>query len=655
MTSVEEIEPVEIEEVPVRQQIERQYTSSEAMFIYEGEALKGSAMVELTANMTPLEIKKNLMTLDLRFDTLSKYLCNFSAVVNQHATMLNTMKTDVMKRTYNDELSDVLIFLAKAHKLRNKEFVKAIKIAERVPQEEHVEDVVMQGRNKMANKIDKVCTALDLLYGQNMELFERMENVEQKARDLGRTKADLTLVNEKHDTLVSMIHEKTDEVQKLCFDKINQNYQKTRSEIDALFSRVTECERQTLQRIRDCEELLKKRATQEYVDQEHKNLRDQIMNMLNGFNSDNTQRIEDWRLSTEESVKLIRDEMNYKLKEFRSIIKQMEGHLLERVDYEKFESTKRHHYSKIEELFLKFKDHAKKFNSFDVRFGDMMTRLTKKFDGKYGDMNDLIKDFKIRIESIEKLIQSGELGGGGGGGNQELLMLLKDQIRNESKDPTSQFTVERIEKLELQIMKLDDDTKKNSAICLNLQTDIANKIDLSTFTSQMGKKIDREEMLDMLSKFNVDDQKNKRFEKELIKMKKKLNESLEILDKKIKKLRKDLDIAYIQKILSGKANSSDVKSEVLRIDDNLKESMGLFNALRNDFENLVVSFKKIAQYIATLQEESTTGTLASTKGALCLSCGRGGPRFIPERKQVKEGNFQIFKFFSFFLFLTFFR
>lgn len=38
-------------------------------------------------------------------------------------------------------------------------------------------------------------------------------------------------------------------------------------------------------------------------------------------------------------------------------------------------------------------------------------------------------------------------------------------------------------------------------------------------------------------------------EKEVLKMKKKLNESIETLDKKIKKLRADLDVTFIQKIL----------------------------------------------------------------------------------------------------------
>jgi hypothetical protein len=52
------------------------------MFIFDGEALKGSAMIDITANMSAIEIKKNLMTLDLRFDTLSEYLANFSSVVN---------------------------------------------------------------------------------------------------------------------------------------------------------------------------------------------------------------------------------------------------------------------------------------------------------------------------------------------------------------------------------------------------------------------------------------------------------------------------------------------------------------------------------------------------------------------------------------------
>lgn len=634
-TPPEEVQPET--QIELGSQLQRQYTASEAMFIFEGEALKGSAMVELTAKMTPTDIKKNLMSLDLKFDTLSEYLCNFANVVNQHATMLNTLKKDVEVKCYREEIGKSFTEFAKAQRIRDKQFSKTIKLQERVPKEERLDDVLEAGVNKFINKIDKISTGLDLLYGQNQELFARMNKVEQKTRDLEKNKADTIWVSEKNDMLITLIGDKTNEVQKMCFEKINDNYQKTRKEIDSLFDRIVDCEKKTLMRIRDCEELLKLRASTEYVDNRVDNVKEEVMKLLKGFNNDNSSKIEDWKLSCDESFRLIKETTTLRLDEFRELLRGVENNLLTRVDTIRFEEVRKLHITKIEDLMLKLKENSRKFTNYDIKFGEFIKKMNDKLGKNREKVKDMIEKIRKRLEELEKMIQEGGLPGGGtGGGNLELLALLKQQFQNETKDPNSGYTIERIEKLEKIILKLEDYVKKNGAICLNLQTEIANKIDLTTFTSQVGKKIDREELLDMLGKYNSDEQRMKKLEKELIKMKRKLNESLEILDKKIKKLRKDLDIAYIQKILSGKANTTDVRGEILRIDDSMKESMGLFNSLRNDFENLVLSFKKIAQYIASLQEESATGTLASTKTALCLSCGRGGPKFVPERKQVKK-------------------
>lgn len=623
-----------IETQELRQSLERQYTQSEAMFIYDGEALKGSAMVDLTSNMSAIEIKKNLMTLDLRFDTLSEYLSNFSSVVNQHAGMLNHLTEDVSKKATKKEVGSSFRGIAKAHKHRDKQFINLIKMQERVPKEEVAEDLVKDGKHKMINKMDKTVTALDLLYGQNQELFERLEKVERKTSDMEKTKADLTYVNKKNDMLISLVHEKADEVQKLCFTKIDENYEKTRAEIEKLYARINLCETNTIQRISDCEELLKTRASISYVDKKIVNLNQTVMGMLDGFNSDNSQKIEDWRRSTDESIKLLRDEMNLRMGEFRDLIQALETNCNSRVDYMKFEDVRKLHIGKIEELTLKIKDHTRKFSGIDGKIQDALFKLKDRLATSEEKNQESIDALAKKIRDLEDLLATGEFGGGGGNSNEDLLALLKAQFQNETKNPDSAYTMERIERLEKEVLGMKDGVIKNTAICINLQTDIANKIDLSTFTTQLGKKIDRDEMLEMIGKLGSDEQKIKKLEKEMLKMKKKLNESIEILDKKIKRLRKDVDVTFIQKILQGKANTTDVKSEVLRLDDNYKDSMGLFNTLRNDFENLVASFKKIAQYIASLQEDSTTGTLASTKAALCLSCGRGGPKFIPERKQV---------------------
>ena len=59
-----------------------------------------------------------------------------------------------------------------------------------------------------------------------------MESAEKRIRELQETKADVLDVNEKHDKLISLVMKKADEVQKLCFTKIDENYEITREEIN---------------------------------------------------------------------------------------------------------------------------------------------------------------------------------------------------------------------------------------------------------------------------------------------------------------------------------------------------------------------------------------------------------------------------------------
>ena len=138
----------------LRQSLERQYTQSEAMYMFDGEALKGSAMIEVSANMSAIEIKKNLMTLDLRFDTLAEYLSNFSTVVNQHAGMLNAIRDDVALKATKKEVGGSLRGIAKAHKHKDKQLINLIKMQERLPKDEVPDNIVKDGKYKMINKMD---------------------------------------------------------------------------------------------------------------------------------------------------------------------------------------------------------------------------------------------------------------------------------------------------------------------------------------------------------------------------------------------------------------------------------------------------------------------------------------------------------------------
>lgn len=45
-----------------------------------------------------------------------------------------------------------------------------------------------------------------------------------------------------------------------------------------------------------------------------------------------------------------------------------------------------------------------------------------------------------------------------------------------------------------------EELRKNGNMLLNLQTDVSNKIDLATFSQNLTKKVDRDEVMDIIQK-----------------------------------------------------------------------------------------------------------------------------------------------------------
>jgi len=64
------------------------------------------------------------------------------------------------------------------------------------------------------------------------------------------------------------------------------------------------------------------------------------------------------------------------------------------------------------------------------------------------------------------------------------------------------------------------------------------------------------------------------------------------------KLKKEVDINYIQKLIKGKAEEAEVKKQFLFSGDKQDQTQEAMDSLRRDFESLLSSFKKIATFIA---------------------------------------------------------
>jgi len=361
--------------------------------------------------------------------------------------------------------------------------------------------------------------------------------------------------------------------------------------------------------------------------------------LLENFNLDNQTLINDWRNSNEESIKLIREETTRRIEELRNFMKIMEEKVLRRVEIDKFEDFKKFIGNRVDTDAMKVKDLAKKVDPYDKKFEAIIADIDLKFKELNFKFNNFESKLDRELKELEARAATAKSSGNNFSNDSELMIFLKKQFACEAHQPFSEGSqvMERLLKLEEDNVKINNDHVKLNALILSLQTDVANKIDLATFSMQIGRKIDRDEMLDMLKSLTMDEEKTKKMQADISKLKKKLKETIDFVDEKIKELKKDFDVGYIQKMIKSKAEEKDVKGQFKSTQDTLAEHKTLFDHLKKDLDNLIAAYKKLSAFIALLQDEDAS-TLASTKH-LCLSCGRGS-KFAPELKQAQgmDGN-----------------
>lgn len=326
--------------------------------------------------------------------------------------------------------------------------------------------------------------------------------------------------------------------------------------------------------------------------------------------------------------------MNRRIEEIHSFTNIIHEKVLRRVEIDKFDDLKRTINSKIDGEAMKIKELVRRVDPMEKRLELLLADLENKFkelNFKFNKLQEKIeKDFKDTEERLKKA--------GNGANNfaddSELMKFLKKQFMCDAHQPATEggMVMERLTKLEEENIRIVNDHIKLNALIVSLQADIANKIDLATFSMQIGRKIDKDEMLEMIKTLTLDEEKSKKMETDIGKLKKKLKETIDFVEDKLKAFKKDFDMPYIQKLLKAKAEDKDVKNQFKSMGDSLADHKILFDNLKKDLDGLIVAYKKLSQFLALLQDEDAN-TLASSKALLCLSCGRGS-KFPPEMKQV---------------------
>lgn len=171
---------------------------------------------------------------------------------------------------------------------------------------------------------------------------------------------------------------------------------------------------------------------------------------------------------------------------------------------------------------------------------------------------------------------------------------------------------------------------------------VEERVEKTVFTKAIDKKLNKDEIFNLMQDFASKDEKVKAMHETLQDVTKKLDYLSDKIDRRILKLKKELDLTSIQKLLKSKADDNEVKKEFESMDFRVKNVDDTLGGVKKDLDGMFTSLKKITDVITLLQQDQATA-IGSTRNVLCLSCGRGDATFLPPMKQTKgaDGNFYL--------------
>lgn len=137
---------------------------------------------------------------------------------------------------------------------------------------------------------------------------------------------------------------------------------------------------------------------------------------------------------------------------------------------------------------------------------------------------------------------------------------------------------------------------------------------------QISKKLDISEFEKMLNNMQSDNEKLKRLLQNNEDLKSKFDKIEELIDKKIAKLRKDLDINNLLKQLKSKAEEDNVIKGFENTDKKINALSENLFALKKELEQALATLEKLSVSMFSFSDSASLSTKKINPLA-CLSCG----------------------------------
>ena len=176
----------------------------------------------------------------------------------------------------------------------------------------------------------------------------------------------------------------------------------------------------------------------------------------------------------------------------------------------------------------------------------------------------------------------------------------------------------------------DNKMKKIEKKIMMQNKQIEQRVLRSDFEMMIIKKVDREDVSEMLESLKGGGEEVNKLRMEIGELNKKLRQLGDMFEKRFIRFRKELNVNNLFRAINSKADGEKTKTNLLTIDSRLNALADLLESMKKEFDG-TKKLKKTVNAIVAIMTKDQTNALVTTSNVpqMCLSCGRGGAKFIP--------------------------
>ncbi len=157
---------------------------------------------------------------------------------------------------------------------------------------------------------------------------------------------------------------------------------------------------------------------------------------------------------------------------------------------------------------------------------------------------------------------------------------------------------------------------------------MSRKVDIGMNNLNLNKKLDKDDFIRQINSMAADEERLKRAVEACDEVQKKLERLTENTDKKIARLKKEIDITLILKTLKGKAEEEQVQKGFINVDSKISAISDALALLKSEIDSAQFTIKNVSTQVVKFSDNAILSTKSVMPGN-CLSCGSNVGPSIP--------------------------